>query len=694
MLILGLSPRLPVDEGCRDFLRLLARQVRADVGRARALLQETQRAEQLAELDRNKTAFFSNASHELRTPLTLLLGPLESALSEASGPLTPAQREELLLMRRNAQRLLKLVNTHLDFSRLEAGKARVHFQPTDLAALTAGLASAFDSALLRAGLRLEVDCPPLPEPVWVDRDMWEKVVLNLVSNAFKFTFAGTISVRQRVHEGQVELSVRDTGTGIPAEQLPRLFERFHRVEGARGRSHEGSGIGLALVRELVLLHGGRVRVESTPDQGSCFTVSLPLGSAHLPPEQLDTRPAPSVPTSTSASFLQEVTGWLGPPSAPSEAGAEASLAPPRGHILLADDNADMREYVRRLLVQAHYAVEAVGDGRAALEAARVRVPDLVLSDVMMPGLDGFGLVRSLRDSPRTASVPILLLSARAGEEATVEGLRTGADGYLVKPFSARELLARVDSSLSLARERTARERTALERADFEQYLIGIVSHDLRNPLTAITLSASTQLKRVDLEERVRRALGRVVSSAERAQRMVRDLLDFTRARLGGGLPVQPAPLDFHALARQVVEELSAASPGRELRLEQHGEGQVVWDGDRVAQVLTNLVSNALHYGAPGTPIQVRTRGEAEVGLLEVHNEGPPIAADVLPRLFQPLQRGEGGDAGQRSVGLGLYIVDQLVRAHGGSIEVHSAPGEGTLFRVRLPRAGPRPSPVR
>ena len=194
-----------------------------------------------------------------------------------------------------------------------------------------------------------------------------------------------------------------------------------------------------------------------------------------------------------------------------------------------------------------------------------------------------------------------------------------------------------------------------------------------------------------MEERLHRPLQRIVSATGRAQRIIHDLLDFTRARLGGGLPAQCRALDFHALARQVMEELRAAHPERELSLEQHGDGQMFWDGDRVAQVLTNLVTNALHYSPPGTPVRVRTWSEAGEGGLEVHNEGPPIAADVRARLFQPLQRGVEGDGARRSVGLGLYIVEQLVRAHGGLIDVRSEEGEGTTFRVRLPRGGPPPS---
>ena len=241
--------------------------------------------EELAELDKLKTQFFANISHEFRTPLTLMMGPLEDAVADSQHLSTP-NRERLELAHRNSLRLLKLVNTLLDFSRIEAGRIQASYEPTDLAQLTAELASVFRSAIERAGMRLVIDCPALPEKVYVDREMWEKIVLNLLSNAFKFTFEGQIEVSLRCADSAVEMTVRDTGTGIPANEIPKLFERFHRVKGARGRSYEGSGIGLALVQELVHLHGGNVRIESEVDRGTAFTVTIPLGHAHLPADRI------------------------------------------------------------------------------------------------------------------------------------------------------------------------------------------------------------------------------------------------------------------------------------------------------------------------------------------------------------------------------------------------------------------------
>jgi signal transduction histidine kinase len=265
--IAGVSPRLPLDEAYRSFYDLLASGVTTAVTNARAHEDERRRAEALAELDRAKIVFFSNVSHEFRTPLTLMLGPVEDLLDRSRTELSPAVMGQLEVVNRNGLRLLRLVNALLDFSRIEAGRVRAVYQPTDLAAFTAELASVFRAAIERAGLRLAVDCPSLSEPVFVDREMWEKVVLNLLSNAFKFTFEGEIAVTLRRAGRAVELIVRDTGTGVPAAEMPRLFERFHRVENARGRTHEGSGIGLALVQELVKLHGGCITAESVVGTG-------------------------------------------------------------------------------------------------------------------------------------------------------------------------------------------------------------------------------------------------------------------------------------------------------------------------------------------------------------------------------------------------------------------------------------------
>jgi signal transduction histidine kinase/DNA-binding response OmpR family regulator len=464
--IAGLNRFRPFDEDYRNFLGLFVGQLAAGLASARAHAAERRRAEALADLDRAKTTFFSNISHEFRTPLTLMLGPTEDALSSSR----VLAGTELESVHRNQLRLLKLVNTLLDFSRIEAGRVTVEYQALDLGRLTTDLASTFRSAIERAGLRLVVQVEPLPESVFADPQMWERILLNLLSNAFKFTFEGAITVRLHAPEaGWVRLSVTDTGVGIAEHELGRVFERFRRIEGTRARTHEGSGIGLALVSDLVKLHGGRIALASREHQGTTFTVDIPTGSAHVPLAQRVTTRLQGVHMS-AAPFVTEALRWLHDDNAAPGQGEDVSdegLPPPsyqerRSHILVVDDNADMRAYLTRILRQ-RWSVEAVGDGREALRACSARRPDLIVTDVMMPELDGMALLSRIKSDPALRGIPVVMLSARAGEEARIEGIQAGADEYLVKPFSARELLARIGTRLELQRlgRRLAHERAAI-----------------------------------------------------------------------------------------------------------------------------------------------------------------------------------------------------------------------------------------
>ncbi|MGA9737635.1 MAG: response regulator [Candidatus Sulfotelmatobacter sp.] len=529
ILIVGVNPTRRLDDEYRTFYDLISGQMATAIQNVRLAEEERNRLEALAEIDQAKTAFFSNVSHEFRTPLTLMLGPVEDLLAKSHTDLPPAAKAQLQLVNRNGNRLLRLVNTLLDFSRIEAGRMQAVYQPTDLAGFTVELASVFRSATEKAGLRLVLDCPKLSEAVFVDRNMWEKIVLNLISNAFKFTLEGEIAVSLVRAGNNVELRVRDTGVGIPAHELPRVFDRFHRIENTRSRTHEGSGIGLALVLELVKLHGGTVRVESVAGKGSTFIVSLPHGSAHLPTEHVGGTRTLATTAVGAAPFVEEALRWLPDaereetteilpsdelipiPCPPSAGGDDGSEKRPR--ILVADDNADMRQYLIRLLAE-RYEVEAVPDGEAALASSRKRTPDVVLSDVMMPNLDGFGLLEALRADPNMRTVPIILLSARAGEESRVEGMEHGADDYLIKPFSARELLARVQTHLEMARVRKQAEDALRQRtAQFETLLneaplgVYVVDSDFRirevNPTAFAVYDNLPDLVGRDFEELTR-----------------------------------------------------------------------------------------------------------------------------------------------------------------------------------------------
>ena len=448
LLVAGKSPNRVLDDEYRSFFGLVANQFAAAVGNIRTLEGERRRAEALAELDRAKTTFFSDVSHELRTPLTLLLGPIGDVLTDDTEPLPDRVREQLSLAMRNGQRLQRLVNDLLDFASIEAGRATPVRVETDIATFTAELAGIFRAAAERAGLRLTVDCPPLDRPAYVDQRMWEKVVVNLLANAVKYTFVGGIDVVLRSDADRFVLTVSDTGVGIVAGELPQLFHRFHRVAGATARTREGTGIGLALVHELAALHGGSVSVRSEPGTGSAFTVALPFGE---PDVVDDAAPRPATPSDAARG---EAASWEQDTSRPGGSVAGPALS---GGVLVVDDNADMRAYLTRLL-GPHWTVRTTANGEEALAAVADLAPDLVLTDVMMPRIDGFELLRSLRADPGTRDIPVIMLTARAGQEASVEGLEAGADDYLAKPFRAEELLARVRAVL----ERAAGQRT--ERA--------------------------------------------------------------------------------------------------------------------------------------------------------------------------------------------------------------------------------------
>ena len=459
-IVAGVSPHRMFDQEYRTFYERMAAQVLTAICNASALQKERKRAELLAEFDRAKTTFFANISHEFRTPLTLMLGPLQDLMEgPIDGTDLPRVQNELGVVHRNGMRLLKLVNALLDFSRLEAGSTEANLEAIDLASFTAELASMFRSAMEKAEIAFTVSCEPLPSKVFVDRTMWEKIVMNLLSNAFKFTLRGSIRVRLEAGAEDVRLTVADTGIGMAESDLRHIFERFRRVGGAAGRTMEGTGIGLAMVHELVKLHGGSIQAESTLGRGTTFTVIVPAAPAVQSGSLSDDAYLPAnEPSFHARAYLEESLHWL--PTATSSETLHADVLSkeplPQGwsgeRILIADDNADMRDYLRRLLAP-YYQVEVVADGAAALASAIDQPPDLLLTDLMMTSMDGFTLVKTLREKPGTNQIPVLMLSARAGEEARIEGLQSGVDDYLVKPFSARELLERVRAQLKLAKVR-------------------------------------------------------------------------------------------------------------------------------------------------------------------------------------------------------------------------------------------------
>jgi len=445
-LCLGVNPYRMFDEEYRGFFTLLGHQVATLLADAQAYEAQRARADALTELDREKTRFYQNVSHEFRTPLTLLLGPLEAATKAPAVRADSELLNGLEMAHRSALRLTRLVDGLLDFARADAGSLNPRLEPTDVAELTRDLTGMFKSAFQEAGLDLRVDIPNRASTARLDREMWAQIVLNLLSNALKYTPQGTVSIQLRQTEKEIELRVADTGVGIPAAEQQAIFDRFHRINSEELKPQvPGAGIGLALVAQLVRAHTGEISVDSKPRRGSTFTVSIP----HQAAGDAELRPL-AVSAGTSDPLVAAGRGVWSPGH--HETVSEQSSGPTR-NLLLVEDDPDLRLYLTRLLSADGWRVDSASDLAGALSTQTV--PDVVLSDVMLPGPDGLELVRLLRRGEDGLSrVPIILLTARAAAESAAEGLRAGADDYVRKPFNPTELLARlrVHYELSQLRE--------------------------------------------------------------------------------------------------------------------------------------------------------------------------------------------------------------------------------------------------
>ncbi|KAJ3174897.1 hypothetical protein HK101_010805 [Irineochytrium annulatum] len=542
VLIVESAPTIVFDQPYQNFLRLLKHEIAMALVDISSLLEAKQRGEALAQLDKAKTTFFTAISHELRTPLTLMLGPLEDCLS--SSHLTPAMLTNIQLAYTNTIRILKLIHNLLDYSRIQNGRMTASFRRVANASdLTRSLASVFRSAVEKLGIKYIVEVEDVSEDCYLDRQMWEHITFNLIGNAVKFTKHGYIRCRLYSTATHLHLDVDDSGIGIPAEELPRLFEMFHRVEQPLHHSFEGTGIGLALTEELIKMHGGTIRVESQLHTGSAFHVAIPLGFEHLPkdrvfhdapesdgfiaglpvggPAVVGTDTGPQAPRAGSfnigKAFAEEADriardatekGYadhsrVADGNSPGTVPAEAATI-----LFVVDDNSDMRKYLANVL-STRWSVRSFENGSTALTEASHSPPDLIISDIMMPIMDGLELLRRLRLEERTREVPVILLSGRSGEEARVGGLEQGADDYLAKPFSMGELVARVATKLELSRKRTELERAVMVEKNEKdnqarKYLrlatmspIGIVGTDMTG---GVTFANETFRRQFDMTE--------------------------------------------------------------------------------------------------------------------------------------------------------------------------------------------------
>jgi signal transduction histidine kinase len=715
-LIIGINPyRLP-DERYMGFFALVNDQLASTLADLHALEAERQKAAALAEIDRAKTTFFSNISHEFRTPLTLLLGPIEDVLNDPESK--DINRYRMGVAYRNVLRMQKLVNTLLEFSRIEADRVEGKYSRVDLSAFTRELASSFRSAVEKAGMQLIISGGTIADAVYVDVDLWEQIVLNLVSNAFKYTRTGSIEVLVEQLGTEVILRVTDTGVGIPGEHLERIFDRFHRIEEIRGRSQEGTGIGLAMVKELVRLHQGTITVTSTVGEGSTFTVALPVGKDHLPADKI-VEPA-IVGLKYAESFVTEALKWLPGgdenPGTGNGAGSEAKFhRKTAGTVLLADDNADMREYMQRLLSEQFTVITAM-DGEEAYAKMLLYRPDLLLSDIMMPALDGFGLLRKMRSNVQLQHIPVILLSARAGEEAKVEGLEAGADDYMVKPFSARELLARVDANIRIARSRmehadqlekevALRTQELLERTeelreltlslqqlngslqksneDLQQFA-HVASHDLKEPVRKIR-TFSTRIQEeygAGMPEQARVWLSKIEQATQRMVSMIEGVLAYSI--LNGN--EQPAELiDLNIVFRNIESDLEIVMGERAATI--HREELPLIEGAPVLiyQLFYNLINNSLKFARAGAPPVITIRCRVVDGLLEITltDNGIGFGQEHAARIFDTFTRLHARDK-YEGTGLGLALCKKIVERHHGVIRASGEKDKGAVFTLQLP----------
>jgi PAS domain S-box-containing protein len=402
----------------------------------------------LLELDRAKTEFFNNVSHEFRTPLSLIISPIQDMLSNAEKNFTPLQVQKLQMVYRNAQRLQKLVNTQLEFSRIEEGRMEAVFQPTDIGKFTCDIANTFRSLIESAGLKLILKCEDVSEPIYVCRDMWENIVLNLISNAFKYTFRGKIEVILRENKNHIQLHVRDTGVGISSANLPKIFERFSRVESEKARAYEGSGIGLALVRQLVGLQGGNIKVKSDLGKGTTFTVVVPKGKSRLRGKQIyEFREGNS--QGNSNTFVEQAFGWLAETKSAVRKSQDLQRKEKKvsGTIMIVDDNRDVRLYMKELLSTIAEVVVVENAEHAIDQIEKGLKVNLILTDIIMPKPNGIDFLTWLKEHRETSDIPVVVISGRTNEDAKLSALRAGAVDYITKPFTSRNLTDRVKMHL-------------------------------------------------------------------------------------------------------------------------------------------------------------------------------------------------------------------------------------------------------
>ncbi|HMB92889.1 MAG TPA: ATP-binding protein, partial [Rhodothermales bacterium] len=655
-------------------------------------------AHRLQEMDEVKNRFFANISHEFRTPLTLMMGPLENTLESTADDEVTVARTALETSLRNARRLLHLINQLLDLAKLDAGRMALHADQGDFVQFLRILTAGFSSLAQQRGLTLTFVSEPDYLDARFDAEKLEIAFNNLFSNALKFTPSGgeVVITLSQEEETSALVSVRDTGIGIAADELPYVFDRFHQVNDALARSHEGTGIGLALVQNLISLHGGSVEVASTEGEGTTFFVRLPIVQDAVTADNAPVAPpmAEDRPTSRAAQYLPAASA-----PQPIHDDEEASVA-----VYVVDDNAEMRAYIADCLGDQYHIV-AAANGREALKMMRTTPPDLIITDLMMPHMDGYALIKALRRDEVHSRVPILMLTARATDDATINALEAGADEYIAKPFNARELRARVHNMLALQQQ--ARTLQALnetlthtnkllwQESEAKTQLLGMAAHDLRNPLAGIIGFANVLQEDFEFPAEPQEFIDLIQSNAQQMHGLLEDLLNSVSIE-SGRITLTKKRLDLAPLAQWVVHSLRPQAEHKQQHLRYKAPKEpCMMEGDelRLREAITNLLTNAIKYSEAGTTINVEVLKKKDTCTIAVCDEGPGLSQEDQELLFQPFQRlSPRPTNNEPSTGLGLYIVRQLMTLHEGDVTVESEQGVGSTFSLVLPAAGTHSPP--
>lgn len=636
--------------------------------------------EQLKELDRLKSKFFANVSHELRTPLTLILAPVEELDSRFRND---HDKQQIRVIRRNAERLLGLINDLLDLSRLDAGGLRLNLADMDIRTVAAAVHENSSPAAVARGLHLQLDMDEAEQGIWGDAHRLEIVLTNLVSNSIKFTPAGgRVTIRVRDLAAALRVEVTDTGPGIPPDDLDRVFERFFQVNPADRRREGGVGIGLALARELVELHGGRIFVESEPEISTTFTVDLPYGREHISPDVVERRRE----FEPAASFKRRAEDQCAPVEEPSTPPRAADLAmgtdPPteqvffegarRPRILLVEDHDEVREFIKNLL-EPGYDLITASDGQEAMDLVRSEGPDVVVSDVMMPVMSGTELCRAIKTDPRLHTTPVILLTARVGSEATLEAYSYGADDFVAKPFHPRVLIARIRAQLKL--RALGIHLAQQEKLAAVGTLAAGILHEVRNPVNAIINAGKVLRSSMDAGSSSRELVEVIVDGGQRIEAITSALETHARPAEAGFSEKCDPREGLDATFRLLMHKMDGVTVHRDYesaRLARAPAGPL-------NQIFLNLLDNALRSGADTLWVRVVDDGDAQ--RVSVSDNGPGVPPEDATRIFNPFftKRDDG-----TGTGLGLYISSQIAEQFEGSLQLEHRPGGGAKFVLQIP----------